>query len=615
MRYPLYNRRINFFSTFIFIIVGVIYTIYRYYNGYISLNGLLFSIIAAMFLIVALLLLVKPPKEFKSELIGIRIRPFTYIAILYVTMIFVFFEIGLYNHLGIISVIILIIALCISAVSRTYLIPGLLAITSTMIPVISLYSIYTPSSGPDTWRDSLWALQIIKKGHMEDTTIHVKGYDIPLVPLLYAMHSIVSNIEPLWSGSTMGLVYFLSLSLWIFLVAKQYNVNYAHLSMFLVSVVPLITIWSVWFVPQAYSTLMAIPLIFFNLDKWSLLITGLCLVIGHGGTTIWSLLTLSLFAFASKLLNTSDQLFKLAKVKVLLILLLFIIYSIYTTMVNVLKGFWSHAISAFVSYISGEELTSSSILLSTQKQPTSLLSFIPFVTLAVFGFMVIFDDKNFTTRLLALIGLTGLAISYIWMSTSPLIDLSRYIGLLSSILLSSISPVAVHSLIKRGLSGKIYGILLLFTAIVSYVFAGTLMPGNPYVENRSSAWSVKGPVSYYEAEELLHISSFLCCNNYVIDWRSGAYLSYYRFVWINLTYIGSHDPETRSIFRYAGFMGFKVTVEHLKNTGEILIFRKSSINMPEAYTPIFPEELENNTIKGNVEILYLSDQFSILHFR
>jgi hypothetical protein len=197
------------------------------------------------------------------------------------------------------------------------------------------------------------------------------------------------------------------------------------------------------------------------------------------------------------------------------------------------------------------------------------------------------EDNDILLRLLALISLAGLAVAYVGAVAFPALDLPRYLGLGLIILLAMLSPQTFESLTRRGKLGAGYAYALLLLAILSFGFAGTLMPENPYTANRYSPWSISGLITYSEAQELRSVAPLLCCNNFLIDWRAGDFLASI-YLWIHPEYRGFHIIDSRNRFIFAGSYGLLVTSEYLNNFNGIWILRKNALHMPEAYLSELP---------------------------
>jgi len=178
--------------------------------------------------------------------------------------------------------------------------------------------------------------------------------------------------------------------------------------------------------------------------------------------------------------------------------------------------------------------------------------------------------------------LVGLGVAHVGAVAYPALDLPRYLGLGSTVILTVVSPQAVQTLTKRGRIVTHYALSIILT-VISFGFAGTLMPENLYTVNPYATWSISGLLTYDEAQELINIASMLCRNNYLIDWRAGAYLSY-KYLRIKTWLRGFYNLETQSFFIFGGSYGPWITPEYLGNFTGMLIFQKTSLNLPEVYS-------------------------------
>jgi hypothetical protein len=70
--------------------------------------------------------------------------------------------------------------------------------------LIPLYTLYAPSFGNDTWRDIKWAAQALQAGHVTETAIRHSAYPFPMVPLEYALMSLMSGLDPAWASVVTG---------------------------------------------------------------------------------------------------------------------------------------------------------------------------------------------------------------------------------------------------------------------------------------------------------------------------------------------------------------------------------------------------------------------------
>jgi hypothetical protein len=528
---------------------------------------------------------------------------------------FTIIDVYLYKHLDIFSILSLIVVFTILTLSKRDLDITLFGVTTLVMIIAILYSIYMPSFGNDTWRDAIQAMQIVKRGGLRDLTVFHTAYPFPLVPLLYAAYSIVTNMDTVWSSNVMGILYILLLTLWIYLLSKKLNTGYYRIASLLTLTTPLIVVWSVWFIPQAYTLLMVLPLLFLKFHIIIVMILTLALVFGHGGMALWTLgifTVLFIFMKMIKAKTSAHTFLQQLNIKLALFLIIFSIYATYTVILMVLKGAVTNVFEAVMAFLRGERILIAASPIQVQAPITSILGVIPIAILVALGLVRMLEENDILLRLLVLISLAGLAVAYVGAVAFPALDLPRYLGLGSTTLLTILSPQAFESLTRRGKLGASYAYALLLLAILSFGFAGTLMPENPYTANPYSLESISGLITYDEAQELDNIAFKLCCNNYLLDWRSETYIGY-KYLWIQPLSRGFYNSETQSFFTYAGSCGPLVTPEYLTSFNGVLIFRQSSLNMLEAYSP--ETDVFLNNMIDNVSMLYMSSQIRVILFK
>jgi len=608
LRYPV--KRFVYVFIVVIIILGYVVLGYYYFRSILTFQQFLSVSITALLSVSTIILLLKRTQQ-EVMVPGINLKRVIYVLphIVFVSSIT---DVYLYGHQSILTVLSLILAFVILTLSKHDLNVALFGVTTLVSIIAVLYGIHTPSFGNDTWRDAMQALQIIERGGLRGLTIVHEAYSFPLVSLLYAVYSIVAGASTLWSSSVIGVLYLFLLILWIHVLSTKLNTGYHRVASLLALSTSSIIVWSVWFIPQAYALLMALPLLFLKLPLPIEVIIIIALVLGHGGMALWTLglfLVLTIFIKTLNVKTSTHIVLQQLSTKSALLFVIFSVYVIYTTILMVLKEAVTNVFDAIIAFIVGEKI----IAATTPIQPpiASILG-IPLDILVVLGLVRMLEDNDIVTRLLTFISLAGLAIAYLGASAFPALDLVRYLGLGSIILLVILSPQAFQSLTKRGKVGMNYAYVLLLLAILSFGFAGTLMPGNPYTANPYLAWSISGLVKYGEAQELDNIAFKLCCNNYLLDWRSGAYIGY-KYLWIQPLSRGFYNSETQSFFTYAASPGLLVTPEYLTSFNGVLIFRQSSLNMLEAYSP--GTNVFLNNIIDKVSILYMSPQIRVILFK
>ena len=598
----------------IFIVISIVsgYTFlsYYYHRGALTINQFLVASITTLLLNSSIIILLKPIQQ------KVATPNFNLSWIVYALPSIVFILTGvdayLYKHLSIFSVLSLITIYIILTLSKRDLDIAVFG-TATLVMIIAvLYSIYIPSFGMDTWRDAIQAVQIVERGGLRDLTVFHTAYPFPLVSLLYAVHSTVTDVDTIWSSNVMGILYILLLTLWIYLLSKKLNAEHYRVASLLILTTPLIVVWSVWFIPQAYALLMALPLLFLKLHIIIVMILTLALVFGHGGMALWTLGIFAILFIFIKMFGAkaSTHIFlKQLSIKLVLFLVIFSVYATYTVILMVLKGAVTNTFEAIMAFLRGERILIATPLTQVQAPIISILGIVPIAILVTFGLVRMLEENDILLRLLAFISLAGLAVAYVGAVAFPALDLPRYLGLGSTTLLAILSPQTFESLTRRGKLGAGYAYALLLLAILSFGFTGTLMPENPYTANPYSPWSIAGLVAYDEAQELRSIASLLCCNNFLVDRRSGDYLTSI-YLWIYPEYRGFRIIDSRSRVIFAGSYGLLVTPEYLKNFNGIWILRKNAFQMPETYSNEVP--LYMTRVHTSTSVLYFSNNIQIL---
>jgi len=415
----------------------------------------------------------------------------------------------------------------------------------------------------------------------------------------------VAGLDTLWSSSVLGLLYLLLLALWIYILARRTGARHPHVAVILALTTPLVVVWSVCFIPQVYSLLAALPVLLLDFHPIAFIVLALALVLGHGGLALWALTILVLLALTKRILRVRVPL-NLVEVRLAIVTLIFTLYTAYTPLSMILRDATSGIIKALVAFLSGERVLEATAPIQTP--PVAVLGVIPVIVLVVLGLVVLVEDGDAVRRLLAFTSLVGLGVAHVGAVAYPALDLPKYLGLGSTVMLIILSPQAVQTLTKRGRIATYYALSIILLAVISFGFAGTLMPENPYTANPYATWSISGLLTYDEAQELTNVASMLCCNNYLIDWRAGVYLSY-KYLWIETWFIGFYNLETQSFFIFGGGYGLWITPEYLGKFTGMLIFRETSLNLPEVYSPNIKSFLDNAI--DSMSVLYASPRIKI----
>ncbi len=593
------------------LILGYLFLSYYYYKGYLDLYQ---YAAASIFVVMSIPVLITLTKQQRSglELPLMCVRDKVTLFLPYVVLICLISEMLLQGHLGLVSITAMTGAFIFLAFSRSKSSTIVFAATTTLATAIAtLYGVYQPSFGHDTWRDIIQANQIIERMGLKGLTITPEPYPIPIVPILYAELSIVTKLDTIWSSNLMGILYLFLLITEIYLIAERTNTKYPHISAILALVTPTIIIWSVIFLPQAYATLMALPALFLDLELIAHIILTIALILGHGGVALWTISLLILLTLLKKFLKLHEPNSRSTKMKAILALLLLIAYASYTTLSMIMSRAVSDTIEAIIAFLGGEKILHHHA--PVQKPPVAILGVIPDIVLAILGMSLVTESDNTVTRLLSLASLAGLGVAYTGTIAFPALILHRYIGLVALIILAIFSSRSLETLLRRGRFGAYFSLILILSTIISFGFAGTLMPENPYTANPYAAWSVSGLLTYDEAWELKYVAPMLCCNNYLVDWRAGASMAYI-YIWFKPTFRGFAIPEREITFTFAGSYGLLVTPDYIQKFNGILVFRTRAIHMPEAFNLHVVEYIHEEIWRGRASIYYSSNQFLIVLF-
>jgi hypothetical protein len=583
-------------------------TYYYCYKHYMSEEYFASATVAAALSIPALLLLLRPPRH-EGEMPKTSLGKVAY-ALPVVVFLCAFLEIWSYRHLGLFSVIAFVAALAVLAFSDSSSSASIAMALSLVAIIVVLYGVYSPSFGADTWRDATQAAQIIERGGLRSLTIFHEAYPLPVVSILYAIYSVVSGLSTPWSSSVVGLAYALLLALWTHVLARRIGAEPSHVAPLLAFTTPFLVLWSVWFIPQAYSLLMALPLLFLDLNPIIIVVLVVALALGHGAVALWTVVVLVVLFIAKRAFRAQSQVLRSVEVKLAVALALIISFVVCTTLSPVLQGALSSILEVPRALLKGARIVTTTA--PVQVPVTASLGIVPVVVLAVLGLVLLVEVEDVAVRLLALISLAGLGMGYVGAVVFPALDLPRYLGVQSAAVLAVLSPRALRALIKRGRAGSLYATLLLSLAITSFCFAGTLMPEDPYTANPYSYWSIYGLVTYGEARELKDVAPLLCCNNYLVDWRAGAYIAY-ECLWVQPFDRGFYDPKTNSSFTFAGSYRLVVTPEYLKQFNGILILRESaSKSMFKALAPQTVDYVKREVAKGAATVYYSGNRVLIV---
>jgi hypothetical protein len=260
-----------------------------YVANRLSINALIYVEIILALAVLALLLPTDVNRSKNKEVPTFRM-PFS----LWLLPIAVFtvseMEILLLRRTGLGYVVALAAALTVTAFAREKPMKKVMVATAIVgASLVQLYTLYVPSFGNDTWRDIIWATQALQTGHITEA-VRQSAYPFPMVPLEYALVSLMSGLDPVWSSVVMGLLYLLQLPLVVFLLSRRFCGFGDFRGAFVLLMAPLAVIWSAQYIPQVYSLTVFLTAFLAShpLLQIPLLAAG---VFGHGGVATWMVLT------------------------------------------------------------------------------------------------------------------------------------------------------------------------------------------------------------------------------------------------------------------------------------------------------------------------------------
>jgi len=539
-----------------------------YVANRLSINALIYVEITLALAILALLLPTDVNRSKNKEVPTFRI-PFSLwllpVAVYTVSQV----EVLLLRRTGLGYVVALAAALTVTAFAREKPMKKVMVATAIVgTSLIPLYTLYAPSFGNDTWRDILWATQALQTGHVTETAIRHLAYPFPMVPLEYALVSLMSGLDPAWASVVMGLLYLVQLPLVVFLLSRRFGGFDDFRGAFVLLMAPLVVIWSAWYIPQVYSLTLFLTAFLAGSapTQIPLLAAG---VFGHGGVATWMVLTTAALWISKRGRETAAMLLNL--------IIIFAAYAIYTSLLYALSGAYRNVVEAVLTFLRGEKILAATAPVSAP--PTSSLGNLALSVLAVSGLLVFLHGRG-PARALAFLSGTFLVIAYIGASAFPAADLPRYLGLPSAAMLAVFAPYAFE-LLRRRRYGSLYSLLLVAIAVFSFAYSGVFAPKNPYTNNPYGL-SLSGLVSYGDAQQIRTISQMLAPGTYLTDWRSGLFIAS-TYLDIQPRYQGFRYKGIEFIF--GGSYGLYIDSTYLRSFSGLIILRQESSNMLEVYSP------------------------------
>jgi len=563
-----------------------------YVANRLSINALIYVEITLALAILALLLPTDVNRS-KNKEIPMFKMPFSLwllpIAVFTVSVV----EIFLLRRTGLGYVVALAAALTVTAFAREKPMKKVMVATAIVgASLIPLYTLYVPSFGLDTWRDIMWTAQALHAGHVTETTVRHSAYPFPMVPLEYALVSLMSGLDPAWASVVMGLLYLVQLPLLVFLLSRRFGGSDDFRGAFVLLMAPLAVTWSAQYIPQVYSLTVFLTafLASYSLLQIPLLAAG---VFGHGGVATWMVLT-----------TTAIWIFERRKVAIMLriLIIIFAAYVIYTSVLYALFGSYNNMVKAILAFLSGERILAMAAPVSASS--ISSLGLLSLSVLAVSGlFVFLYGTK--VARVLSFLSIGFLFIAYIGPVAFPAAALDRYLGLPSAVILALLLPYGFE-LFRERKYGIIYSHVLIIIAIVAFSFNGVFAPYNDYVLH--GAFSIVHPLSTEESMELTMVLNYFSSGNYIVDNMLGHYVSY-KYVLVEYKFVGYYYKQENIMLYFAGSYGLVVSEQHLYHFNGSIVVRIAALPFQWIYSRDFVDALARKT---EFTVIYSSHNILII---
>jgi len=486
-------------------------------------------------------------KTGQINLAGLRNHKLLTILLMYSTiglyLVSLLFDLLFLNSLFY-SILMLMVGFLISALLATYSYRMALfcVLFLFLSNIIAIYCFYPPSLGNDTFRDIGMSLSVVNEGFIGD--ISHGAYPLSIVPTLYSTLSLVLGMSPVYASALMGAIYVVLVASLSFSISKKIGPKISSFSSFMVILatlsIPLISLWGVWFIPEAYAFIMFLSILAIltsaNSNKTSILVflpLLIAMVVGHGGVNLWCIGFLFFLVIMIKFWSAACLNYALIKKTLLVLTIIMTVYIAYTTLLEILTNGVTNIF--YIIFKSATLAPIDSVLpVSVVDSPftTALFSYVPMVIVIVISFIAWVANKglrgDFNKVLIETVFLYSVVlvgVGFLGLIYAPEAVLDRYLAFGSLLLLSILSPIGFSELLKRGLIGKLFYAILTLLLVTSMGFGAVFTPNfNPF--NAENTYSVQNPPTWSDKISIDTISS--CVDNGFImtDWRTGLLMTY-----------------------------------------------------------------------------------------
>lgn len=482
-----------------------------------------------------------------------------------------------------ISLILLATTLAVAVLTNGKALLLFIFVSATLGIVAAQYLVYAPSYGNDTWRDVMWAEYTLAYGDYTESPIFHTAYPLPMVVLLYSTASQALGISPLASSVVVGLAYLVALPLLAMLVIRRAFPEadeYARYTPLVMLSVPMIALWGVWFIPQAYAVILlfiSILLAFLEGSPRRYLVgavVAMALVFGHPGFSLIASATLLWLSFGSG---------RILRPFAIILALFTAFYDIYLTFSRIYSGGLT-ILTALLGETGKTVLTSTESSVPYVSRVLPWLSTAALVPLGYVSYFAVGARRDLVVRIfLSSIFLIGTG--YLLTTLNPNSTADRYVGLPGVVLLATLAPLGLKKYLEGSRWGIAYAYALLSIFVLVLAFGGSFTPYSHLVTT-PSPYSAYGVLTYGEKEVVDNIASLLDVSyktNVVTDWRTGMVIYDYFVPSHKVTGVSRGFRVDSTTFVFTGSYGLLGDEKFIIQWRGLVILRESSLVMPEAW--------------------------------
>ena len=416
--------------------------------------------------------------------------------------------------------------------------------------------------------------------------------------------------------------------------------------MLLVIANPLVSLWSVGFIPQSYAVIFFMLIIMLivreghNKGQGTLiatLILILALVFGHVVVSLSAASLLLLLVAGARIWRptqgSEEYQYIVYSLKLLLAVLL--VYWVFTTIINVIATGSRNILEILMKVLVGEKPERlGPAIVKGNPLSTVVLSYSPLAICATMAFLSWLENRplkglrNVFIEVGFLFSIVLLILAIVGNIYMPELGLDRHLGLLAILVLSLISVVGFNLLLSKGGVGRVFVVVLCALLITSAAFGGTFTPDrNPF--NVSNAYAVYALITWSNRADIDNLVRLIHETKLYTDWRTAqhilwGYINQYEVSKYSISlfkvYLQIEDNRQLYLILLGGYgsgltisgkesiqLIWKNTVETL-DLNSIIIYRHNSLSNLGALYNVSEQDLYftllrwNKVYSGTVEV-------------